>query len=74
MTSATGIGSMPGDDIAEAVRIVLGELPDLPYLPELPARGAGATMIGRSLALVELDADLQPAGWRLTGTAGGQGR
>jgi methionine synthase II (cobalamin-independent) len=74
VTLGTGIGSMPGDDFAEAVRIVLGELPDLPYLPELPARGAGATMIGRSLALVELDADLQPAGWRLTGTAGGQGR
>lgn len=74
MTPATGVGSMPGDDIAEAVRLVLGELPDLPYLPELPARGPGATMVGRSLALVELDADLQPAGWRLTGTAGGRGR
>ena len=74
MSLGTGIGSMPGDDIAEALRIVLGELPDLPYLPELPSRGAGASMIGRSLALVELDADLQPAGWRLTGTAGGRGR
>lgn len=78
MSIATGIGSMPspgeGSDIAEAVRIVLGELPDLPYLPELPDRGADASMIGRSLALVDLDADLQPAGWRLTGTAGGHGR
>lgn len=27
-------------------------------------------MIGRALALLPLDADLQPAGWRLTGTAG----
>jgi methionine synthase II (cobalamin-independent) len=54
--------------------VVLGELPDLPHLPELPARGAGASMVGRALALVDLDADLQPAGWRLTGTAGGQGR
>src|SRR2546421_614052 len=33
---------MPGTDIAEALRVVLGELPDLPYLPELPARGPGA--------------------------------
>ena len=74
MTAGTGVGSMPGDDIAESIRIVLGEVPDLPYLPELPARGAGATMIGRALALVDLDADLQPAGWRLTGTAGGKGR
>ncbi|BBH18099.1 hypothetical protein Back2_23860 [Nocardioides baekrokdamisoli] len=74
MTIATGIGSMPGEDIAESIRVVLGELPELPYLPELPARGAGAHMIGRALALVDLDADLQPAGWRLTGTAGGRGR
>ena len=32
------------------VRVVLGEAPDLPYLPELPARGAEASMIGRTLA------------------------
>ena len=55
MTLATGVGSMPGDDdraYAEAVRIVLGELPDLPHVPELPGRGAGATMTGRGLAVV----------------------
>lgn len=74
MTLATGVGSMPGGDVAEAIRIVLGELPELPYLPEMPERGASGTMIGRSLAMVDLDADLQPAGWRLTGTHGGQGR
>jgi methionine synthase II (cobalamin-independent) len=68
---ATGIGSMPGDDYAEAVRVVLGELPGLPHLPELPARSAAATMTGRSVALlVELGADLQPAGWRLTDAPG----
>lgn len=67
---ASGVGSMPGEDFAEAVRIVLGEVPELPYLPELPARGAGAEMIGRTLSLLELDADLQPAGWRLTGSGG----
>lgn len=71
---ATGIGSLPGDDFAEAVRVVLGELPELPHLPELPARGAGAGMIGRALAvLADLDADLQPAGWRLTGSTGSPG-
>jgi methionine synthase II (cobalamin-independent) len=80
---ATGIGSMPGGDplsgegdnareYAEAVRLVLGELPDLPHLPELPGRGAGAGMTGRALALVsELGIDLQPAGWRLTGSGSG---
>jgi methionine synthase II (cobalamin-independent) len=71
---ATGIGSLPGEDFAEAVRLVLGELPDLPHLPELPARGAIAGMIGRTLGLLaDLDADLQPAGWRLTGSSGSPG-
>ncbi len=70
MVSATGIGSLPGTDLAEAVKIVFDELPELPHLPELPSRGATASMIGRTLALLPLDADLQPAGWRLTGTAG----
>lgn len=66
---------MPGagpDDLAEAVRVVLGELPDLPHLPELPGRGAVAGMTARGLAVVaELGADLQPAGWRLTGGGAG---
>jgi methionine synthase II (cobalamin-independent) len=76
MTTATGVGSYPGEDFGEALRIVLGELgPDdhgLPHLPELPGRGATATITGRGLAvLAELGADLQPAGWRLSG--GGPG-
>lgn len=62
---------MPGDDFAEAVKLVLDTLPDLPHLPELPARGAIAGMTGRTLALVaELGFDLQPAGWRLTDNPG----
>ncbi|RNL80481.1 methionine synthase [Nocardioides marmorisolisilvae] len=62
---------MPGEDFAEAVRTVLGEVPDLPFLPELPARGAPASMTGRTLAVVaELGFDLQPAGWRLTDASG----
>lgn len=74
MTLASGVGSHPGDDqhaFAEAVRIVLGEVPDLPYLPEVPGRGAPASMVGRTLALLhDLGADLQPAGWRLTSASG----
>ncbi len=77
MTLASGVGSHPGDDqrdFDEAVRLVLGELPDLPYLPELPGRGAPASMTGRALAVMaELGADLQPAGWRLTGLGGTPG-
>ena len=68
---ATGVGSMPGEDFREAMRMVLGVLPDLPYMPELPARSEAASMTGRSVAmLAELGADLQPAGWRLTDAPG----
>lgn len=74
MSRGSGVGSLPGTDYAEAVRMVLGELGDLPHVPELPARGAHAHMTGRSLALLaDLDADLQPAGWRLTGGHGAPG-
>jgi methionine synthase II (cobalamin-independent) len=70
-TTATGVGSLPGTDFAEATRLVLGELPDLPHVPELPARGVTAQMTGRGLAVVDgLAADLQPAGWRLTDASG----
>jgi methionine synthase II (cobalamin-independent) len=74
MTVATGVGSWPGStagEYAEVVRVVLGEAPDLPYLPELPGRGPHADMIGRTLATIaELGFDLQPAGWRLTDASG----
>src|SRR3954454_23732131 len=63
---ATGIGSMPGENIDAALGVVADALPDLPHLPELPARGAGSDMIGRTAGqLVDLHIDLQPAGWRL---------
>lgn len=64
--AATGIGSLPGTDIAEAQRVVLGELPALPHLPELPARGPGADLIGRTGGLlVELPVELYAARWRI---------
>jgi hypothetical protein len=45
---------------------VVGELPAFAHLPELPGRGAGADLIGRSAALlVDVAVDLTPAGWRL---------
>jgi hypothetical protein len=71
---ATGVGSLPGTDAVEAVRLVFDELPDLPHLPELPTRGAGADMIGRTATLlVDLHVDLQPAGWRLLPSGTGAG-
>lgn len=64
--AATGLGPFPGTDPFEAARIVVGELPKLPFLPQLPARGVGSDPVGRTAALlVELHVDLQPSGWRL---------
>ncbi|WP_367136133.1 methionine synthase [Saccharothrix sp. HUAS TT1] len=63
--AATGLGSLPGTDPLEAARIVLGELPDFPHLPELPARGVGADMIGRTAGLlVDLPVEVVPSGYR----------
>jgi Cobalamin-independent synthase, Catalytic domain len=74
VTVASGVGSWPGttaEEYAEAMRIVLGEVSDLPYLPELPGRGPQAGMLGRTLGTIEhLGFDLQPAGWRLTDAPG----
>lgn len=62
---------MPGEDVAESVRVVTGEVPDLVHLPELPLRGAHASTTGRGAALLEgIGVDLQPAGWRLTDASG----
>lgn len=56
---------MPGTDFVESARIGLGEV-DVPFLPELPARGPHTSMIGRALGLIgDLGADLQPDGWRI---------
>lgn len=68
---ATGIGSWPGTSVREAVRtvrdlLVATEGVGLPFLPETPARGPGADVIGRAAGLlVDLPVDLQPSGWRL---------
>lgn len=69
--TATGIGSLPGDDPTDSARLVFDELPDLPFLPELPARGPGADMVGRSAGLlVDLPVQLEPSGWRFAGRPG----
>ncbi|MFD7181782.1 methionine synthase [Streptomyces sp. NPDC059904] len=63
---ATGVGSMPGGDAREAAKTVTGSVEQFPYLAELPARGPGADMIGRTTGLlVELYARVEPSGWRL---------
>ncbi|WP_406185006.1 methionine synthase [Streptomyces sp. NBC_01006] len=69
--SATGVGSLPGGDAREAAKTATGSFEDFPYLPELPARGPGADMIGRSLGLlVEMYAHVEPSGWRISDRPG----
>jgi Cobalamin-independent synthase, Catalytic domain len=69
--AVTGIGSLPGEDPEEAVRLVLGETAELPYLPELPGRGFGADLIGRTGALlVDFPLEWQPHGWTITSHSG----
>jgi methionine synthase II (cobalamin-independent) len=68
--AVTGIGSLPGSDPAEAAALVLGEL-SLPHLPELPARGPGADLVGRGAGLlVDLPVELVPSGWRFAAHPG----
>ncbi|WP_407992097.1 methionine synthase [Kitasatospora sp. CMC57] len=62
---------MPGTDAREAAKTAVGALEFLPHLPELPARGPGADMIGRGAGLlVELFAQTEPSGWRFADRPG----
>lgn len=64
--AATGVGSLPGTDAREAAKTATGAFEDFPFLPELPARGPGADMIGRTAGLlVEVYARVEPSGWRI---------
>ncbi|MDP9094883.1 MAG: methionine synthase [Actinomycetota bacterium] len=73
--AGTGIGSMPGVDPVETVRLIFGELPALPFLPELPNRGAGADMIGRTAALlVDMPTEIVASGWQFASSSGRDNR
>ena len=62
---ATGIGSMPGVDPLAAARLAFGEVA-LPFVPELPGRGAGADMVGRAAGLlIDIPMDTHLGGYRL---------
>jgi methionine synthase II (cobalamin-independent) len=64
--AATGIGSWPGSSPRQAAEVVVGELPTLSHLVELPGRGVGADMIGRAGALlVDIGIDTVPRGYRI---------
>ncbi len=73
--TATGVGSWPGVDPREAATTILGELPDLTHLVELPARGPGADMVGRmSALLIDLRFDTTTRGYRLSPRPGSLSR
>lgn len=75
MIRSTGVGSLPGASVRDAVSLVTGEFPDLVFLPELPARGPGADMIGRTAALLGQVSDdfavaTTPTSWRFVDRQG----
>ena len=77
--AATGIGSMPGTSAKQAAAIVAGELPDLVHLPELPSRGPGSDLLGRTASMIaavtsDLGVETTPDGWRIAGHIGRQMR
>lgn len=77
--AATGVGSMPGTSAREAARIVAGELPDLIHVVELPDRGPGSDMIGRTGAMLtqvesRFGLETTPDGWRIAGAGSRQMR
>ncbi len=71
--AVTAVGSFASHDVDEVVRIVAGEFATFPVIPELPARGPGADMIGRCLAMLadvsgEFNAITTVTGWQLSGS------
>ncbi len=68
---------MPGTSVREAMTAITGEFPELVHLPELPTRGPGGDMVGRTAAMLsavasEFSVETTPTGWRyadLPGTA-----
>ena len=73
LVRASGLGDFPGDDLAEAMSRVEGELgsPHLPFLPHLPALGWRSTPLARTLAMCEgLAFDGASFGWRMVHSGG----
>ena len=73
LVRASGLGDFPGDDLAEAMSRVEGELgaPHLPFLPHLPALGWRSTPLARTLAVCEgLAFDGASFGWRMVHSGG----
>ncbi|WP_345643475.1 methionine synthase [Streptomyces tremellae] len=62
---------MPGGDARDTAKGVAATVEDFPFLAELPARGPGADMTGRTIGLLaETYAHLEPSGWRVSDRPG----
>lgn len=67
MTGFSGLGSMPGTDVAEAADVIGGEsMRGEVLIPLLPARGLGADAVGRTgVVLQDVVLDRGPRSWRI---------
>jgi len=80
--AATTVGSMPGESVRDAVAAVVAAMTSgdaVPHLPELPARGPGSDMVGRTAGLLasvapDLAVETTPAGWRFADAPGRESR
>lgn len=60
------LGPMPGTSIVEAADIIMGET-ELPAIPQLPERGLGSDLVGRTASMLEaITIDRGPRSWRMT--------
>ena len=69
--AVTGVGAWPGTEVHEVAVTIRDVCVGLPHLAELPERGPGAEMYGRTMALVsavsnDFAVETVPTGWRLT--------
>ena len=73
---------MPGTSVRDAVALVAGEMTEgdgVPHLPELPARGPGSDLVGRTAGLLasvapDLAVETTPVGWRFADAPGRESR
>ena len=73
--AVTGVGAWPGVDVNETAKVIRDTCIGLPHLAELPERGPGADMIGRTMALIssvsdDFSVETVPTGWQLSRSRG----
>ena len=71
LVPVTGIGAWPGSDVSETAKLIRDTCLSFPHIAELPERGAGADMIGRTMSLVsavseDFSVETIPTGWQLS--------